>query len=794
MTSRSLSVLAVSAICVVQAWGQANQREPHIGYVYPAGGKQGTTFRVTVGGQFLRGASGVYVTGEGVHASVLEHYPPLRNIEKEQREALARRLRTLFGQRWSELAKDGMVSADPPWRRLVEIGLRGRGGAGGADELDDESAALPEHPLLYKLEDKSIRELLHVVHEFRNRGKSQQNTQIAETVLLEIELARDAAPGDREIRLCTRAGLTNPLVFQVGTLRETCELEPDEGPALDFLPEEPPLELPILVNGQITPGDADRIRFRAKQGQQLVIETQARHLIPYLADAVPGWFQATLTLRDDAGVEIAFADDYRFSPDPVLLYEVPKDGEYELEIHDSIYRGREDFVYRISVGQRQFITSIFPLGCRTGQKRYVSVDGWNLTNNRLFLDGQTDDSPGVRQKPLGSGKVASNPVTYEVNALRACQEGEDNNDIPTAQRVRLPGVVDGRISRPGDVDYFAVRGESGDEIVAEVIARRLRSPLDSLLRLMDSEGNVLAWNDDYEHTEGYLHTDMGVITHHADSFLRATLPTDGAYYVQVTDAQSHGGEEYAYRLRIGAPQPDFDVRVTPSSISVRGGFAAPLRIYALREDGFDGEIKLVLKDAPRGFVLSGARIPAGRDQIRATLSGPPSFKGPTPIKLEGHAKIGDETVTRPVVPAEDMMQAFLYRHLTPAQELVVAAAAGRRFGRAPKLAEKGPVLIPVGGVARVAIDSPARPRLGELELALSEPPPGVVLESVTPISGGIELEFSAESGVAQVGLVDNLIVEVFANIEREGRDGASAQQQRVSLGVLPAIPFEIVSQ
>ena len=97
------------------------------------------------------------------------------------------------------------------------------------------------------------------------------------------------------------------------------------------------------------PGDVDRFRFTAEKGQKLVIETHARSLIPYLSDAVPGWFQATLSLYDNKGNEVAFVDDYRFNPDPVMFYEIPKSGEFELKICDSIYRGREDFVYRVAI-------------------------------------------------------------------------------------------------------------------------------------------------------------------------------------------------------------------------------------------------------------------------------------------------------------------------------------------------------------------------------------------------------------------------------------------------------------
>ena len=90
---------------------------------------------------------------------------------------------------------------------------------------------------------------------------------------------------------------------------------------------------------------------------------------------MPGWFQATLALYDAKGSELAYADDYRFHPDPVLLYEIPADGDYVLEIKDAIYRGREDFVYRITLGELPFVTGIFPLGGPSGRRTTVAADG-----------------------------------------------------------------------------------------------------------------------------------------------------------------------------------------------------------------------------------------------------------------------------------------------------------------------------------------------------------------------------------------------------------------------------------
>ena len=76
--------------------------------------------------------------------------------------------------------------------------------------------------------------------------------------------------------------------------------------------------------------------------------------------------------------KVAFTDDYKFKPDPVIFYEVQKDGEYLLSIYDSIYRGREDFVYRITAGELPFVTSIFPLGGRAGEQTPLALEGGNL--------------------------------------------------------------------------------------------------------------------------------------------------------------------------------------------------------------------------------------------------------------------------------------------------------------------------------------------------------------------------------------------------------------------------------
>ena len=158
----------------------------------------------------------------------------------------------------------------------------------------------------------------------------------------------------------------------------------------------------------------DRYRFQARKGLQLVVVAAARELIPYLADAVPGWFQAALALYDAKGHELEHADHYLFHPDPVLHYEIPKDGEYVVEIRDSIYRGREDFVYRITLGELPYVTSIFPLGGPAGAQTTVELKGWNLPVTTLT---RTNTEPGIYPLSVRNEDRVSNRVPFAVDNL-----------------------------------------------------------------------------------------------------------------------------------------------------------------------------------------------------------------------------------------------------------------------------------------------------------------------------------------------------------------------------------------
>ena len=750
---------AVAALASALSAQQQRPQIPHAGYVYPAGGRKGASIEVRVGGQFLDGASAVHISGQGVQAKVTQYVKPLSGAEAQKLRDEIQKLRDkrAASQKPAKAGEPNVVFTATDQKRIDEI-----------------------------------REKLEEVQ------RRQSIPALAEIATLQVTITPDAAVGPRQLRLDTAGGLTNPIVFCVGELPEFARKPVRVAPAYNVVngatpanraaprPPEPPIEitLPVVVNGQMTPGTADQYRFQAKRGQHIVIAASARELIPYVSDAVPGWFQAALTLRDAQGRELASADHFLFHPDPLLAYEIPNDGEYLAEIHDSIYRGREDFVYRITIGELPVITSIFPLGGKAGARAFIDTQGWNLPVTRV-IENFKGKPKGVYPISVRREGWTSNSLPFAVDTLPETMARPGIGHREKAQKVKLPIIVNGRVAHPGEAAYFRFDGRAGDEIVAEVSARRLGSPLDSVLKLTDAAGKQIAFNDDFEDPGA------GLITHQADSLISCRLPAKGNYFLQLTDAQGKGGPDYGYRLRISHPREDFELRVVPSSLNLRAGATVPITVRAIRRDGFSGEIGLSLKDAPADFVLSGAAVPSGQDKVRVTVTAPRTPLGtPLSIHLTGRAVIDGHEVTRTAVPAEDMEQAFAYHHLVAEDAWMVRVIGEGARGLGWRPIEKV-VQLRRGDATPIDLFVPPRFQKG-VQLALNEPPEGISIQSVTPERDGVSVVLRVQADKAKAGLKGNLILDAFREVAPNAANGKPNQTRRQPLGTLPAIPFEIV--
>jgi hypothetical protein len=132
----------------------------------------------------------------------------------------------------------------------------------------------------------------------------------------------------------------------------------------------------------------------------------------------------------------------------------------------------------------------------------------------------------------------SAPHHLRIDRTPIIAEKEPNNGFKQAQPVAIGQVVQGSISSAQDVDMFRFEGKAGQKVVLEVHAARYGSPLDSVLTLYDSAGDIVDTCDDLEDTP--------------DSRIESTLPKTGVYYAAVSDAHDQGAAFFLYRLTLRA--------------------------------------------------------------------------------------------------------------------------------------------------------------------------------------------------------------------------------------------------
>jgi len=595
-------------------------------------------------------------------------------------------------------------------------------------------------------------------------------------VRITVAVAPDAELGERDLRLIAPGGVSNRYRFFVGQLPEVNEVEPNSDPEH----AQRLASLPVVLNGQILEGDQDVFRFTAKAGETLVCDLAGRRILPYIADAVPAWLQGSLTLYGADGRRLAYAADFRFRPDPLLVFPVAKDGEYLLEVKDALFRGRGDFVYRLTIGQTPYLTHIFPLGGRRGETTHVELHGFNLPADSLELNVPAD-SFYRRDVSISRGGLESNSLPFAVGDLAEVREAEPNNTPAQAQKISVPCVVNGRIDKPGDVDCFAFHAAAGQQLVMEVFARRLESPLDSVLTLQDARGQELAENDDTVDPE------LPLLLHHADSRLQYTFATAGDYVLRIRDAQGKGGEEYAYRLVVAPPQPDFTVRVTPDNVRLGPGETAMITVNALRRDAMREPISIALKDLPPGFTASEGVIPSGQDQVVLTVTAPPGATlGVFAPTILATADMGTHIAVRKAEAAESVMQAFSWTHIVPTREYSLAVV------KAPPVPLRLALDLPPGKVLEL-------PQGAEVPLKLKvirdEGAKGGVVLVAAGLPQGLTARapfVAAEQSEATITLVaaPRLPVGTRQNLVIRGtlRSGKTSATR-----VLPAIPVQVVA-
>ncbi|MHB8903281.1 MAG: hypothetical protein ACYC6Y_31350, partial [Thermoguttaceae bacterium] len=148
--------------------------------------------------------------------------------------------------------------------------------------------------------------------------------------------------------------------------------------------------------------------------------------------------------------------------------------------------------------------------------------------------------------------------------------------------------------------------------------------------------------------------------------------------------------------------------------------------------------------------------------------------------------------TRPVIPAENMMQAFLWTQLVPAEQWTVVVN-GKPVSKNPLAFPPSAIRLKQGQSATVAARLTGKlPLPPEIRVELHDPPAGISVEKVAPKEPGIEVVLKADAKLARAGMKGNLVFEVFRQWTPVATEtNPKPKEQRTSFGFLPAVPFEV---
>ncbi|HZU35327.1 MAG TPA: PPC domain-containing protein [Gemmataceae bacterium] len=201
----------------------------------------------------------------------------------------------------------------------------------------------------------------------------------------------------------------------------------------------------------------------------------------------------------------------------------------------------------------------------------IPTDGNNGKDNgrlRIRLEVAKDVPVGPGMIRLATRRGLSNFRLFCIDDLPQVVQTDATRVRATAPLLSVPCAVVGR-TKPETRDYYKFHVTARQRLSFEVLGRRLGTPLDAQLTILDAAtGREIAYCDDADGLQG-------------DPRLTCTFAKSGDYLVELHDTLWRGGEGFAYRLRIG----DFPCATTALPMAVRRGHKTTVHFAGPNVDG-----------------------------------------------------------------------------------------------------------------------------------------------------------------------------------------------------------------
>ena len=363
-----------------------------------------------------------------------------------------------------------------------------------------------------------------------------------------ITIAKDVPSGRYDVRVAGTAGLSNPRVFQVGTLSEI--LENDKHGTRETAME---VALPCVINGTVGSQQDDWYKFSAKKGRKIVLRCLAQELDSKMVPA--------LALYDATGRELR-----RERHQPVLEWQAKEDGLLFVQLNDYLYKGGAEFFYRLEIQDSAPAPSLaegtlfWPLakGARPEVEPNDAAHPQAITLpceiSGSFYPARDADvfSFHATKGELWWIEVTSQRLGLKTNPRVVVQHGDKDvlelNDGPV-----VPGMPDFDGAHLDPVGKFEVK-EDGEYMLS---VRDLANVAPDPARRYQLS-------------------------------IRKAAPDFALVAIPVPPKENKAGKDFT------------GPTVTVWNHNVRRGEMLPVRVIILRRDGFDGDLRLTAEGLPPG--------------------------------------------------------------------------------------------------------------------------------------------------------------------------------------------------
>lgn len=441
-------------------------------------------------------------------------------------------------------------------------------------------------------------------------------------VKVHLTIAPDAPLGEHPVRLRCAGGVSWMRTFWVGQFPTVFEERKDKKDVNNDFSSPQDVPFNVTIQGVADREDVDYYRVQCKKGQRLSVEVEGMRLGRIL-------FDPYVAILNSERFEIAASDDAPLlKRDCATSVIVPEDGAYTIMVRESSYQGRGECQYRLHVGDFPRPTAVYPPGARPGEEReftFVGDSGGEI-KARLGVPGEKT-SFEAHAKAGDLLAPSGNPI--RVSPLQYFDEKEPNEGTkeatPAGEAPMVPVAFHGVLSKKEDKDWFRFRARKGQKIRVQVLARALRSPLDSYIIVRkEGDSKQVGNNDDATNRQ-------------PDSRLDFDIPEDGVYSVNIRDQLYGSGPDYTYRIEVfprvpaisaSFPYAQRNVSQKWKMISVpRGGRVA--KVVNISRANIGCDIELSAGHLPEGVSLDVDTAP------RNVNSFPMVFEAAPDAPLEG---------------------------------------------------------------------------------------------------------------------------------------------------------------